>query len=930
MTARQIPSNLGTSEMFSRSKIFLVSATAAVLGTAQAVDESVLEEAELARKENRPKDALPLYRKFIEAHPDHLEAHIGVQRLQLEHGNPHKMRDEYKDVLNKHPRAPFHLLYGRLLLDAVREEGLYREGLLIDSKDADLQHALAFALVRQLRYKEALKPAEAAIRLDPERLKSHRLRIEILDFLHDDGRGVDLYAKLTAENPDSMTLAQAHTYALAYAGRLKEALAECSRVIEMAPESADALVTRAVIHLRSNEGDAGKADVEAALKIDPWHPRGQAVLGQIKVLLDRDESGIDHLMTSLRLTPDRSAPYESLGQCLLTLNRFAEARLRLKTALELDPSRPLPYHNLALFAAQEKRYDDALKLAKQAIERDPRDPDAHQLAAQILTRMKRPEEAAKAIATAAKLRESKPRADASFSVRIGGKEHAEIVSPNETESETLVLLSESLTRKGKLDEAITRLREAVGADAESIAAHGRLSIVLARKGDLPGALENRKKCIQLLKAKGATPELIDRHARDVRRIEHEIKAAKAELPGRLRLDGIRMRSSTKPDYCMPMSLATVLRHWDIESSAEKIGVEMKTGSNGTSVRNATDWLELQKKHFSYTWFLGTESKLKELLRAGAPAIVLFWKFNGLDDYEGHASVVVGFDDTLGEFLLEDSNWRSNATGREYAGLEQTWALLIAPQDRFDDLSELVGDDSAHFEPVLEAERLVADGKHPEALSHYAKGLEHGQAYNAALVACTAAVAAGKRDPTRMSEMLATARALVEPSLPIAVAAGDSRPYIVLGSAVWDAGNRKAAIEQFRKAIEIEPRHAGNRELLARMLWETEDVDGSRSQFDEIIRQHPEFAAAYAGRGTLHAATGKFEEAEKDLAQSVLFGAGPEQYLNLARVRARLRKFDEAIRTLASLRSETNDEDTIKQIHKVEQLIHQIARSPESE
>ncbi len=91
--------------------------------------EVLLEKAERARKEKRPEEALSLFRDLLAKAPDHVEAHLGYQKLLQSQGKEPELVKEYEALAEKSPEPWALFLLGRVLHDPVREEALYRRAL---------------------------------------------------------------------------------------------------------------------------------------------------------------------------------------------------------------------------------------------------------------------------------------------------------------------------------------------------------------------------------------------------------------------------------------------------------------------------------------------------------------------------------------------------------------------------------------------------------------------------------------------------------------------------------------------------------------------------------------------------------------------------------------------------------------------------------
>jgi adenylate cyclase len=101
--------------------------------------------------------------------------------------------------------------------------------------------------------------------------------------------------------------------------------------------------------------------VDRALALNPSYARGWYVSGIIKVLADQPDLAIEHLETSLRLSPRErmGAPLFVLGMAYFFKRQFDEAAAKLLLSIQDNPGFPAPYRALAACYAHMGRLDEA-------------------------------------------------------------------------------------------------------------------------------------------------------------------------------------------------------------------------------------------------------------------------------------------------------------------------------------------------------------------------------------------------------------------------------------------------------------------------------------------------------------------------------------------------------------------------------------------
>jgi hypothetical protein len=95
---------------------------------------------------------------------------------------------------------------------------------------------------------------------------------------------------------------------------------------------------------------------------------------------------------------------------------------------------------------------------------------------------------------------------------------------------------------------------------------------------------------------------------------------------------------------------------------------------------------------------GSVERVKELLRAGYPVIVASWHVRDARDQLGHYRLISGYDDSLGEFVLQDSLDGPDLP-ISYRELDELWRVynrtyvLTYPSEKSGEVAALLGEDT---------------------------------------------------------------------------------------------------------------------------------------------------------------------------------------------------------------------------------------------
>jgi tetratricopeptide (TPR) repeat protein len=101
--------------------------------------------------------------------------------------------------------------------------------------------------------------------------------------------------------------------------------------------------------------------VDRALMLNPSYARGWYISGILKTYAGHNDLAIEHLETSLRLSPrgGYGAVFAMIGAALFLSRRFDEAVPKLVLAIQDNPNFPSPYRSLAACYAHMGRLDEA-------------------------------------------------------------------------------------------------------------------------------------------------------------------------------------------------------------------------------------------------------------------------------------------------------------------------------------------------------------------------------------------------------------------------------------------------------------------------------------------------------------------------------------------------------------------------------------------
>jgi protein O-GlcNAc transferase len=171
---------------------------------------------------------------------------------------------------------------------------------------------------------------------------------------HAQGRfteALDAFKQTLALNPDHLDCAQAVLAVLCALGRAREALAECPRLLKLAPNDARLRFNVALVHEAVDDFDAAIAAYDDALARDGTFVQAIINRGYALIRAGRLEEAYENNRHAASAYPSHADIHFNLGDTCLALSRYEEAITHCDRALELVPT-----HVKALF-------DRALALA---------------------------------------------------------------------------------------------------------------------------------------------------------------------------------------------------------------------------------------------------------------------------------------------------------------------------------------------------------------------------------------------------------------------------------------------------------------------------------------------------------------------------------------------------------------------------------------
>lgn len=157
------------------------------------------------------------------------------------------------------------------------------------------------------------------------------------------------------------------------AGAVAFALALSSPAL--AADDAQTLIDRGAVHVKTKDYEKALREFEAAVKIDPKHPKARLMLGLTQASLGRFDVAIKETEKAIELDPSYAA-FHNLGLIQANRGKYKESIEAYKKALEKSPRAYRTWYQLGLVYATTADYVEAVNAYNKALEAFPNLPEA--------------------------------------------------------------------------------------------------------------------------------------------------------------------------------------------------------------------------------------------------------------------------------------------------------------------------------------------------------------------------------------------------------------------------------------------------------------------------------------------------------------------------------------------------------------------------
>ncbi|MEW7977650.1 MAG: tetratricopeptide repeat protein [Candidatus Sedimenticola endophacoides] len=155
--------------------------------------------------------------------------------------------------------------------------------------------------------------------------------------------------------------------ALLLEGKPGRAVPFYSQVLEERPDHPAAAEGRGLCHIRLDQAEAARADLQTAVKADPARWCAWNGLGVLATARGDYPDAIGYYNQALRLLPDSPILLNNYGYAQIQRRNLPEAEQALRRALAIAPGNTGLRNNLALALAWQGRYQEAFNTISSAL-----------------------------------------------------------------------------------------------------------------------------------------------------------------------------------------------------------------------------------------------------------------------------------------------------------------------------------------------------------------------------------------------------------------------------------------------------------------------------------------------------------------------------------------------------------------------------------
>lgn len=313
-----------------------------------------------------------------------------------------KESTEYKNTLTEDQ----HLKKNSLYFSALKEKQLgnydiaseyFRQTLLVDPTDADINYELAQCLFRSGKVNDASVYAKEATRLGENNVWYWQLLADIYEKQNKAKDLVSTYHKMIGLFPERIDIFYDYATSLLIDEEYGDAIKVYDKIQEKTGLTEDLAVQKERIYLRMGKLEKAAAELEELIKLNPSEPKYLILLGDFYSATKQIEKAFDIYNKALALDPSNGFIRLALADYYKGKGNANEALNQLKKAFQ-NPDLDID-DKIRILASyfpvikEEKYQKSAFELANLVVEAHPNEAKAHAILADFYYQIKKSKEA---------------------------------------------------------------------------------------------------------------------------------------------------------------------------------------------------------------------------------------------------------------------------------------------------------------------------------------------------------------------------------------------------------------------------------------------------------------------------------------------------------------------------------------------------------
>lgn len=426
--------------------------------------------------------AIARMKEAVAADPRNAVLHDNLGSLYAQREDWAHAKEAFTTALEIDPDLAIAHLHMGMALQATNQPGALDElarAYKLDPENADISIEYGSGLATAAQDEQAIPILRHALELDPKSTAAAYQLGLVLQRTNAPQEAIPLLRKAADADPKNAEILTNLGMALCQAQDARDAVPILQRAVGLAPDNVTAHQNLAAAYIQLSQFDDAVSQLRIALKLSPDAARLHYNLGLALKMKDDAADAIPELETAEKLDPSAHEPPYVLGVLYLQAGRYADAARELNLSLKLHPENGDGWATLGSVDNHLDNLPEAEVALKEAIRQLPQQPDPHLTLAAVLVKENHAAEATAERKIAAGLMRTNMN-----------RQRAEVASNS----------GNSLLKSGKVDDAVTAFREALGYDANYAEAHAGLARALEQQGRTAEAAAERQKAESLEKA----------------------------------------------------------------------------------------------------------------------------------------------------------------------------------------------------------------------------------------------------------------------------------------------------------------------------------------------------------------------------------------------------------------------------------------------